>query len=354
MDKEGKTEKATPRRRQEVRKKGQVARSMEVNSALIILAVFIALRMLGQGVFESLDNLMRFFLSSTVPIEVNEKVVSTLFLNLAIYFLKMVLPIALIALAIGVTASIAQIGFLFTPKPLAPDLKKLNPVSGASRLFSPKALVELLKSAIKISIVGYLAYSIISNHYADLIQTINMDIWGMLSTLGSIVYEIGIKTGIVLLLIAAFDYAYQRYVFEKSIKMTKQEIKEEYKMSEGDPQIKSKIKRKQIEIGMKRMMQAVPTADVVITNPTRLAIALKYDPDSMSAPKVVAKGQRLMAERIRDIAKEYNIPVVEDKMLAQSLFKSAEVGQEIPFSLYKAVAEILAYVYQINKRGSRM
>lgn len=326
---------------------------MEVNSALIILTVFISLRMLGQGIFESLSDLMRFFLSSPASLELNEKVVSTLFLNLTVFFLKTVLPIALIALAVGVIASIIQIGFLFTSKPLTPDMKKLNPVSGASRLFSPKALVELLKSLTKISIVGYLAYSIIMGHYADMIDTIDMDIWGMLSTFGSIAYEIGIKCGIVLLIVAAFDYVYQRYMFEKSIKMTKQEIKEEYKMSEGDPQIKSKIRRKQMEMSMNRMMQAVPTADVVITNPTRLAVAIKYDPDTMGAPKVVAKGQRLTAERIRDIAKEHNVTIVEDKVLAQSLFKSVEVDQEIPYSLYKAVAEILAYVYQINQ-GSRV
>lgn len=354
MDKDGRTEKATPRRRSEVRKKGQVARSMEVNSALIILAIFLALRSFGQGIFEGLSDLMRFFLTSTATFDLNEQAIFSLFLNLAIFFIRLILPISLVVLAVGIAASVAQIGFKITTKPLAPDLKKLNPVSGASRLFSPKAFVELAKSTIKIVVVGYISYLIIRDNYGEIIRTIDMDIWGMLATLGSIAYEIGIKTGIALLVIAAFDYAYQRYTFEKNIMMTKQEVKEEYKMAEGDPQIKSRIRRKQMEISMRRMMQEVPTADVVITNPTQLAIAIKYDAGTMNAPKVVAKGQRLIAERIKNIAKEHNVPIVEDKILARSLYKSVEVDQEIPHHLYKAVAEILAYVYQINKRGSRI
>jgi len=347
------TEKATPKRRSETRKKGQVARSMELNSALILIAICVALKNLGQGAFEGISELMQYFLQSPASYELNEKMTSILFLNLSIFFIKAVLPIALIGAAVGVTASFLQVGFLLTPKPLVPDLKKINPMSGFKRILSPKSLVELLKSSIKIIVIGYVAYSIISDRFDDMINIINMDIRQTLTLLGSIAYEIGIKTGIALLIIAVFDYTYQRYTHDKSIRMTKQEIKEETKQSEGDPQIKSKIKRKQLEMTVKRMMQAVPTADVIITNPVRLAIALKYDSATMGAPKVVAKGQRLVAERIRDLAKEHNIPIFEDKILAQSLYKTAEVDKEIPFDLYKAVAEVLAYVYQINK-GARV
>lgn len=354
MGKDGKTEKATPKRRGEVRKKGQVAKSMEINSALIILAIFIALRTFGQGIFEGLSDLMRFFLQSPSSYELNEKIVSTLFLNLTLIFLKMVLPMVMIALIIGVIANIVQVGFLFTTKPLVPDLKKLNPLPGLKRLFSPKALVDLFKSVAKITIVGYIAYSIVRDRYYDIIQTIDMDLWQVMSVFGSISYEVGIKVGTALLIIALFDYVYQRYAFEKSIKMTKQEIKEESKLSEGDPKTKARIRRKQTEMAVKRMMQAVPTADVVITNPIRLAIAVKYDSATMGAPKVVAKGQRLIAEKIRNIASEHNVPIVEDRFLAQSLYKTVEVDQEIPYDLYKAVAEILAYVYQINRKGSRI
>lgn len=352
MPADGRTEKATPKRRQDVRKKGQVAKSMEVNSALIILAIFIALKAFGAGVVDNLSDMMRFFLQSPASFELNEQTVHVLFFNLSVLFLKMILPIALVALIVGVVASIAQVGFLFTAKPLIPDMKKLSPISGAKRIFSTRALVELIKSLAKVAIVVYLAYSIVRDRYVDIMHTIDMDIWQSMGTLGSVAYEIGVKTSIALLIIAAFDYIYQRYSHEKSIKMTKQEIKEEYKQSEGDPYIKSKIKQKQAEMARSRMMQAVPTADVVITNPIHLAIALKYDPDTMGAPTVVAKGQRLVAEKIKEIAKEHNIPVVEDKPLAQALFKSADIDQEVPYDLYKAVAEILAYVYQISKKST--
>jgi len=351
-DKDGRTEKATPKRRSEARKKGQVARSTEVNSALIILALFVAIRTFGQNIYTSLSDLMRFFLSSPASYELNEKIVADLFLNLALLFMKIVLPVALVALVVGVIANIAQIGFMFTPKPLIPDAKKINPLSGASRLFSGKALVELVKSSLKIIVIGYMAYSVIMGRYAEIVNTLDMDIWDTLSTFGSILYEVGMKIGVALLILALLDFIYQRYSFEKSIRMTKQEIKEEYRQMEGDPQVKAHIRRKQQEMAAARMMQAVPTADVVITNPTRLAIALKYDTETMGAPKVVAKGQRLVAEKIRELAKENNVPIVEDKLLAQSLFKTVEVDKEIPYDLYKAIAEILAYVYQLN-RGVR-
>jgi flagellar biosynthetic protein FlhB len=255
----------------------------------------------------------------------------------------------LVALLVGVIANIAQIGFLFTSKPIIPDVKKINPLSGATRLFSGRALVELVKAALKLTIISYMAYSVITSRYGEILTTQDMDIWGMLSTFSSILYEIGIKTGITLLIMALFDYMYQRYNFNKNIRMTKQEIKEEYRQMEGDPQLKAHIRRKQQEMSAARMMQAVPTADVVITNPTRLAIALKYDTETMGAPKVVAKGQGLIAEKIRELAKENNVPLVEDKLLAQSLYKAVEVDKEIPYDLYKAVAEILAYVYQLNQ-----
>lgn len=349
---DGRTEKATPKRRSEARKKGQVAKSMELNSALIILAIFLALKFFGAGMVDSVSDLMRFFLGNPSAIELNERTVSTLFLSLSMLFLKILLPISLVAMVVGVTASLVQVGFMFTPKPLIPDAKKLNPISGVRRLFSTRALVELAKSLLKISVVGFLAYTTVRDRYLNIVQTIDMDIFGALNTLGSIAYEIGIKASVALLIIAAFDYAYQRYSFEKSIRMTKQEVKEEYKQSEGDPHIKAKIRQRQQEMAQSRMMQAVPTADVIITNPVRLAIAIKYDPESMGAPRVVAKGQRLIAEKIRNIAKEHNIPIVEDKLLARSLYKTVEIDQEVPVELYKAVAEILAYVYQINKKSS--
>jgi flagellar biosynthetic protein FlhB len=348
-EKDGRTEKATPKRRKESRKKGQVARSMEINSALVILTIFVALKMAGQNIFTSLKDLVTYFLSSTATFDLTEKNALLLFANLSIYILKMILPITLLTMLAGVVASIAQTGLMVTFKPITPSFSKINPFSGIKRMVSPRSLVELFKSLFKIFIVSYLAFSVIRDRYAELILTIDMDIYGVIATFTSIAYEIGLKTGLALLILAAADYAYQRYSFEQSIKMTKEEIKEEHKQAEGDPQIKSKIKRRQLEMSMHRMMQAVPTADVVITNPVHLAIAIKYEAGEMGAPKVVAKGQRLVAEKIKELARENDVPVVEDKPLARSLFKSVEIDEEIPVDLYKAVAEILAYVYQLSK-----
>ncbi|OFW35247.1 MAG: flagellar biosynthesis protein FlhB, partial [Candidatus Aquicultor primus] len=328
------TEKATPKRKRETRNKGQIARSTEINSAFIIIAILLAMRNLGQTAFEGITDLMRYFLQSPASFDMNEQILSALLLNLSIFFAKNLLPVIVVGAVVGLVASFAQVGFLFTAKPLVPDFKKINPISGLKRLFSPRAFVELFKSSVKIIVVGYVSYSVIAGNFENMINLINLDVWQMLVVLGSIAYEIGIKTGIALLIIAIFDYAYQRYSHNKSIMMTKKEIKEEYKQAEGDPQIKAKIKHQQMEMSMKRMMQAVPNADVIITNPTRLAIALKYDQANMGAPKVIAKGQRLVAERIRALAKEHTIPIVEDKPLAQALFKSVDVDQEIPADLY--------------------
>ncbi|MDI6817444.1 MAG: flagellar biosynthesis protein FlhB [Actinomycetota bacterium] len=343
------TEKATPKRKRETRNKGQIARSTEINSAFIIIAILLAMRNFGQTAFEGITDLMRYFLQSPASFDMNEQILSTLFLNLSFFFAKNLLPVIVVGAVVGLVASFAQVGFLFTAKPLVPDFKKINPISGLKRLFSPRAFVELFKSSVKIIVIGYISYSVIAGNFENMINLINLDVWQMLVVLGSIAYEIGIKTGIALLIIAVFDYAYQRHSHNKSIMMTKKEIKDEHKQSEGDPQIKTKIRHQQMEMSMKRMMQAVPSADVVITNPTRLAIALQYDQANMGAPKVIAKGQRLVAERIRTLAKEHTIPIVEDKPLAQALFKSVDVDQEIPADLYKAVAEILAFVYQLSK-----
>ncbi|MBS3909691.1 MAG: flagellar biosynthesis protein FlhB [Actinobacteria bacterium] len=344
-----KTEKATPKRKRETRNKGQIARSAEINSAFIIIAILLAMRNFGQNAFEGITDLMRYFLQSPASFEMNERILSTLFLNLSFFFAKNLLPVIVVGAIVGLVAGFAQVGFLFTAKPLVPDFKKINPISGLKRLFSPRAFVELFKSCVKIIAISYISYSVIAGNFENMVNIINLDVWQMLVVLGSIAYEIGIKTGITLLVIAVFDYAYQRYDHNKSIMMTKKEIKDEYKQAEGDPLIKAKIKQQQMELSMNRMMQAVPNADVIITNPTRLAIALKYDQANMGAPTVIAKGQRLVAERIRALAKEHAIPIVEDKPLAQALFKSVDVDQEIPADLYKAVAEVLAFVYQLNK-----
>jgi flagellar biosynthetic protein FlhB len=230
-EKDGRTERATPKRRKESRKKGQVARSMEINSALVIIAIFIALRMVGQNIFSDLKDLVTYFLSCSATFDLSEKNASLLFMNLSIYVLKMILPISLVAMVAGVIASVAQTGLMLTLKPLTPSLSKISPKTGIKRMLSPKSLVDLSRSIIKIVIISYFAFSIVRDRYPDIVQTINMDIYGVVSTFTSIAYELGLKTGIALLILAVADFFYQRYSFEKSIKMSKQEIKEEHKQA---------------------------------------------------------------------------------------------------------------------------
>ncbi|HDP69290.1 MAG TPA: flagellar biosynthesis protein FlhB [Actinobacteria bacterium] len=345
-----KTEKATPKKRQEARKKGQVAKSPELNSGVIILAVFLGLKAFGPSMLSNIKYLFEKSFTSLNTTILTPENVPNIFFSLLILFAKMLLPIFAIVVVASFIVGFGQVGFLLSFEALAPKLSKVNPIKGLKNLFSPRSFVELIKSFIKLIILGYIGYSVAIKNIPNIINLMDMDINQILGVLAGIAYEIGIKVGIAILILAIFDYIYQRYEHEKGLRMSKYEVKEEMKSAEGDPKIKGKIRRKQMEMAMRRMMLEVPKADVVITNPIHLAIALKYDPKTMSAPKVVAKGARLIAEKIKEIANEHKIPIIEDKMLAQSLYRSAEEGQEIPLNLYQAVAEILAYVYQINQR----
>jgi len=346
----GKTEKATPKRRQESRKKGQVAKSTELNSAIIILAVFFGLKTFGSSILCTLKSLSEEIFTSLNSTIITPENLPSFFLYLLMLFAKMLLPIFIIVLITGLTVGFGQVGLLLSFESLKPSLDKLNPINGVKNLFSARSFVELIKSFIKLIILGSIGYSVATKNFSNLIKLMDSDINQILIILSGIAYEIAIKIGIALFILAIFDFAYQKYEHEKSMRMSKHEIKEEYKQSEGDPKIKAKIKQKQRQMAMQRMMLDIPKADVIITNPTHLAIALKYDTNVMAAPKVVAKGARLIAEKIKEIAAEHKIPIVEDRMLAQTLYRSTDVGQEIPMNLYQAVAEILAYVYQISRK----
>jgi len=350
MSKQEKTEKATPKRRQDARKKGQVARSVELNSALILLSTFWAIKAMGPYMLTTLTDLIKTTFLNSSSTTLTQENVAPLFLSVLVTYVKLAGPIVGVASFVGVAVGFSQVGAKMSLKPITPKLDKLNPLNGFKRLFSPRSLVELIKSIFKIVLIGYVAYSVMVKNYSNLIGMIDMELGQSFRALGEIAYELGMRTGTALLILAIFDYAYQRYSHEKSLRMTKQEIKEEVKQAEGDPKVKSKIKKKQFELAMSRMMQEVPKADVIITNPIHLAVALRYDSEKMSAPKLIAKGQRLIAEKIKEIAEAHKIPIVEDVFLAQSLYSSVEIGREIPLELYKAVAEILAYIYQLGAR----
>ncbi len=356
MATEEKTEQATPRRRQEARKKGQVAKSTEISSAFIILFGTAMLGFYGKYIYVYLERYMQWVLSPAIFSYTNEITVdnfSYFFLVILWYVFKILLPFVAVILVVALGANFAQVGMLVSFESIKPSFKKINPISGLSRLFSLRSLTELVKSVLKISLISYVGYSTIKAALPDFIRMLEMDIQQALVLFGVTTLWLSIKVGLLFVILAFLDLVYQKYEFEKSIKMTKQEIKDEYKQREGDPLVRRRIREKQREIAMRRMMAAIPTADVVITNPIELAVALKYDADEMYAPEVVAKGGGVVAEKIKQIAKENNVPIVEDKSLAQSLFRLTDIGDPVPPQLFKAVAEILAYIYRISKKSHK-
>ena len=263
------------------------------------------------------------------------------------------MPLLLVVLILGIAANLLQVGFLFTLKPFTPKLSKFNPITGMKKFVSLKSLVELLKSLFKISFIGGISWLVLRGELDAIPSLIEMSVGQIMTYMGTVSLKMLFYVGLGMLILAAIDFIYQRWQHTKDLMMSKQEVKDEAKQAEGDPQIKGKIRQAQREMAMRRMMESVPDADVVITNPTTLAVAVKYDATQMFAPQVVAKGAKLIAERIKDIARDNDVPIVENKPLAQTLFKSMEIGDLVPPNLYKAVAEVLAYVYKLKGQRNR-
>jgi flagellar biosynthetic protein FlhB len=278
--------------------------------------------------------------------------IHNLMLDVVITTVKICIPVFLAILIGGLAANYLQVGFLFSLKPLTPNLNRINPIEGAKRIFSKRALIELVKSLAKVGIVSYVGYSELREQFSNIPLLLELDLRNSVIIIGQGIFMVVMKISMALMAIAAFDYFFQRRDFEKNIRMSKYELKQELKQTEGDPLIRGRIKDRQREIARRRMMQAVPTADVVITNPVHYAVALKYEQDKNEAPVVVAKGQGYIALKIKEVAALNRVHIVENKPLARSLYSMVAIGQEIPQELYQAVAEILAYVYSL-KRGRR-
>ncbi|MBI5491390.1 MAG: flagellar biosynthesis protein FlhB [Deltaproteobacteria bacterium] len=345
-----KTEQGSSRRREQARQEGNFPVSREVSSFLTILGALLVLHFAGAWIFFGLSDLMRgSFHIMKGELTVTE--VSSLFQNISYKFFLLILP-ALAIPVFGAVSYLLQNGFALTTKPLAPDLNRIDPLSGVKRLFSLNSLVELVKSIVKISVLAYVVYLTVAKEWNNLPMLMDADAAGAVTYIARTTFTIMTKTVWVLAVIAVLDYAFQRWSFEKGLRMTKEEIKEEMKETEGDPLVKARIKSIQREMARKRMMQDVPKADVVVTNPTHLAIAIKYDRSKADAPVVVAKGAGLVAEKIKELARANRVPVVENKPLARGLFKTVEVGMQIPVDMYKAVAELLAYVYRLKNRAA--
>jgi flagellar biosynthesis protein FlhB len=345
-----KTERATPKKRQDVRKKGQTAKSQDINTAVVLLAVFLFLMIfgnyLGTGILALFKNSFQEYMLMDVS-PGNLRIISLAILKELALYLG---PILLVALIAGLVSNLAQVGFMFTSEAIMPKLEKINPISGFKRIFSIRAVVELVKSLLKIGFIGIVTFTILWKRMSEILVLSQKSIGTALVTLGSLTVQMGLYASGALLFLALLDYLYQKYDFEKSIRMSKQDIKDEYKSTEGDPLIKSRIKQRQREMAMQRMMQEVPKADVVITNPTHYAVAIMYDEAKRDAPFVVAKGVDFTAQKIKAIAKENDVMTVENRPLARALYSQTDIGDSIPEEFFKAVAEILAFVYRAKKK----
>jgi len=346
-----KTEEATPKRREEARRKGQVAKSVEISAVFGILAAFGAFKVWGGYIYDELTGFMRHGLTDFVTKDLTVADVSVLILNVGYVLANTALPVMLIILVVSLAINYLQVGPVFSSEALLPKLDRLDPLSGLQRIFSKRSLVELFKSLFKVLVVGYFIYRFVAAEFFSLVNTTYADLNNSLSETVGLTFNLAFQIAGVLLLLAILDYWYQWWEYNQSLKMSKQEVKDEYKQTEGNPQIKGKIKERQRALAMRRMMQEVPKADVVVTNPEHFAVAMKYD-RSRPAPTVVAKGQNFVAQRIKELAREHSVPVVENKPLARALYYSVEIGDFIPRELYQAVAEVLAYVYRLRRRSS--
>lgn len=343
-----KTEPATQKRREEARKRGQVARSKEVSSVLILFMALGVFFFSGAGMLWHSIEIMREVFQSVSTMRISEGAAPILMREIMEHILAMLLPLMLGVAAGGAAANLAQVGFLFTSEPLAPAFSRLDPLKGMKRLLSVRSLIELMKSILKLAIIGSIAYITVTEEMEGLPSLVECSVQEVICALSSSALRVALATCLALAVLAAMDYAVQRWQYEKELRMSKQEVRDEIKQREGDPSIKARIRRVQLELSRRRMMEAVPHADVVITNPTRLAIALKYEASEMAAPQVIAKGAGFVAQKIREIAQQAGVPIVEQKPLAQALFKAVEIGESIPMALYQSVAEVLAYVYRLK------
>ena len=347
---EEKTEQATPRRREKAREKGDVPKSRELTSLLPVWTILLYL--LFSGAFFS--SLLTYFGSSLrrgVTMTLTETTLMDVFKADTMQMGMMMLQLFMLILAGVLIVHFLQTGFLLSTVPLTPDLSKINPLQGIKRMFSVNTLYETIKGLFKVAVLSAILYLMLKKEVFNIPLLIDMDIKSIMAFCFGQIKKIVMISALVLTVFAAVDYAFQRWQYSRNLKMTKQEIKEEYKEVEGSPMIKARLKSIQREMARKRMMQEVPRADVVITNPTHYAVALKYDVGKMGAPRVVAKGANLIAAKIKEIARQSGVPVFEDKPLARTLFSSLDVNQEIPEAFYKAVAAILAQVYRMKGKG---
>ncbi|MFP4697264.1 MAG: flagellar biosynthesis protein FlhB [Eubacteriales bacterium] len=346
-----KTEKPTARKREKAREEGQVVKSIEINTAFLLITLFMTIKLIIPSFNNNMTNLFndiysKFDLSEdTVSIEMMAGLLSEVILTM----IKILAPIFIVVMVLGLFLNFLQVGFKITLKPLKPKLNRISPIQGFKRLFSLRAIFELIKSLFKIGIILVIVYFSIKDKEDILFAFYDMNLIQIIGWIGDLAIGIGLKIGVFFIFIAIADYLFQKYKQQKELKMTKQEVKDEHKMIDGNPEIKSKIRQKMREVSLRRMMQDLPKADVIITNPTHFAVAVQYDTSISSAPLIIAKGTDFLAARIKEKATEYEIEIVENKPLARTLYYTVDIGEEIPSELYQTVAEVLAFVYKLKQ-----
>ncbi len=343
------TEKATPKRKQEERKKGNVLMSREVISIASLFGVFFALNVwLPFGVETILDYIRKFFASGATVTHLTKDDLAPFFFDAAVFFVIVAIPILLTAGLVTIIVTMAQTRMLFSTKAFAFKLEKLNPINGFKKMFAMRSAVELIKSVFKIIILVSIVYSVMKDEFFLLPRLFDMEPMQAMARVGELIFDIVVRVGIIFAFLAAADYLYQWWEYEKNLRMTKQEVKDEFKQMEGDPQVKGQIRNLQQRRARQRMMQNVPQADVVIRNPTHYAVALKYDREKDFAPIVVAKGADFVALRIIEIAEQNDVFVTENKPLARALFENVDIDTHIPSEFYQPIAEVLAFMYKIK------
>ncbi len=345
-----KTEPATPRRREEARRKGQVFKSQELASALLLMAAFAGLYLFFPYMVGEFQKLVVWVYSQQPEQLVSIAGLSGIVVTVVLSFLRLTFPLLTLVLVVGLISNVSQTGFVLSGEPLRFKLERINPAEGFKRIFSRRALVQLIKSLAKLVIVLITTYLLLRQFLKPVSVLALMELKEGTRFIGYLTLKLGLNSGAVLLALGIMDFYYQRWEYERSLMMSKQELKDELKEVEGDPQIRAKIRERQRQLASRRMMEDVPRADVVITNPIHYAVALKYDAGEMSAPVVLAKGRGYVAQRIKDIARAHEIALVENRPLAQGLYWGAEIGEEIPPEFYQAVAEVLAFIYQMQNR----
>ena len=336
--------------KKDARKQGNIAKSAEVNKAMTFIAILVVIYMMSGSIISELQGFIVNILSGDFSMTMNDNTIKILMFKVMMYFMKIVLPISLIIMVFGILGSLIQTGLFFSMESLKPKFSKLNPLTGLKNMFSMKAIVNLIKSMVVICIMIYLGYSFMSKNFEGIIKSGDIYLPYMFNIVLDLIKSILTSITLAVAVVAALDYGYEKFSHKKGLKMTKQEVKEEYKQMEGDPHIKGKIKQKQRQMANQRMMQAVPSSTVIVTNPTHISIAIRYEQGKDTTPIVVAKGVDEVAFRIREIAKSHDIPIIENVPLARLIYKEVDIDQEIPEEMYKAVAEVLVAVYKIKNK----